>query len=98
MLPIFVMSYQFCLAVRLILPGPLTDFEMGIFLSLRLILCNVMLSVGCLQKSDGRPGKISRTAKIRPILAVHVDDPGKYQIKVKMCVVVKNARKEKKVL
>ncbi len=28
----------------------------------------------CLQKSDGRPGKIGRTAKIRPILAVHVNE------------------------
>jgi hypothetical protein len=28
----------------------------------------------CLQKSDGRPGKISRTAKIGPILAVRVNE------------------------
>ncbi len=28
----------------------------------------------CLQKSDGRPGKIGRTAKIGPILAVRVNE------------------------
>ena len=28
----------------------------------------------CLQKSDGWPGKISRTAKIGPILAVRVNE------------------------
>ncbi len=39
-LPIFVMSDWFCQAVRLILPGSPTDFEIGIFLSLRMILCN----------------------------------------------------------
>ncbi len=41
-LPIFVMSDQFCQAVCPILPGSPTDFEIGIFLSLCLILCNVM--------------------------------------------------------
>jgi hypothetical protein len=39
---IFVMSDWFCQAVCPILPGSLTDFEIGIFLSLCLILCNVM--------------------------------------------------------
>jgi hypothetical protein len=28
----------------------------------------------CLQKSDGRPGKIGRTAKIGPVLAVRVNE------------------------
>jgi hypothetical protein len=28
----------------------------------------------CLQKSDGRPGKIGRTAKIGPIFAVRVNE------------------------
>jgi hypothetical protein len=40
--PDFVMSDRFCQAVRPILPGSPTNFEIGIFLSLRLILCNVM--------------------------------------------------------
>ncbi len=39
-LRIFVMSGQFCKAVCLILPGSLTNFEIEIFLSLCLILCN----------------------------------------------------------
>ncbi len=41
-LPIFVTSDQFCQAVCPTLPGFLTNFEIGIFLSLCLILCNVM--------------------------------------------------------
>jgi hypothetical protein len=42
---ICVMSNQFCQAVCLILPGSLTDFEIGIFLSVCPILCNV-ISIG----------------------------------------------------
>ena len=40
---IFVTSDRFCQAVCPILPGSLTNFEIGIFLSLCPILCNVML-------------------------------------------------------
>jgi len=75
-LPIFVTSDQFCQAVCPILPGSLSNFEIGIFLSFRLILCNVMnIGVGCLQKLEGRPGKISRAEKIRLILAVSCKRP-----------------------
>jgi hypothetical protein len=41
-LPIFVTFEQFCPAVCPILPGSPKDFEVGIFLSLCPILCNVM--------------------------------------------------------
>jgi len=41
-LPIFVTSDQFCQAVHPILPSSPTNFEIGIFLSLCPILCNVM--------------------------------------------------------
>jgi hypothetical protein len=41
-LPIFVTFDRFCQAVCLILPGSLANFEIRIFLSLRLILCKVM--------------------------------------------------------
>ncbi len=122
---IFVMSDQFCQAVRPILPGSPPDFEMGIFLSLCLILCNscpivsqtfqMKLSINLWtkkqrkifspyiyrefhlkslthawtwiaqksdeeigkflsQKSVGEPGKIRQTAKIRLILAFHVNE------------------------
>ncbi len=43
---IFVTSDQFCQAVRLILPGSPTNFEIGIFLPLCLILCNSCSIVG----------------------------------------------------
>ncbi len=39
-LPIFVMTDRFCQAVHPILPGFRPIFEIGIFLSLCLILCN----------------------------------------------------------
>jgi hypothetical protein len=51
-LPIFVTSDRFCQAVRPILPNSLTDFEIGIFLSICLILCNVM-SVGQMLRKIG---------------------------------------------
>jgi hypothetical protein len=68
--PIFVKSTIFCQAVHPILPGSLTNFEIGIFLSLHLTLCNVMSVSRMLTIIRQQPGKISRTAKIRPILAV----------------------------
>ncbi len=71
---IFDTSDWFCQAVRLILLGSLTNFEIGIsYLSVQ--FCAMWcLSVGCLQKSDGRPGKIGQT-KIRLILAVSCNWP-----------------------
>ncbi len=49
-LTIFVMSDWFCQAVCPILPGSLTNFEIGIFLSLHPILCNVMFVCRMLTK------------------------------------------------
>ena len=60
---------DFC-HLQLILPGSPTNFEIGIFLSLRLILCYVKSVSWMLKKSDRRPGKIGRTAKNRLILAI----------------------------
>ncbi len=74
--PIYMYSgaSDFC-HLQLILPGSPTNFEIGIFLSLCLILCNVKSVSRMLKKSDRRPGKIGRTAKIRPILAVLCKQP-----------------------
>ncbi len=69
-LPIFVKSTIFCQAVHPILPGSLTNFEIGIFISLHLTLCNVMSVSQMFTIIRRQPGKICRTAKIRPILAV----------------------------
>ncbi len=49
-LPIFVTSDRFCQAVCPILPGSPTNFEIGIFLSLPPILCNVMSVIQILTK------------------------------------------------
>ncbi len=68
---------DFC-HVRLVLPGSLTDFEIGIFLSLLLILCNVMSVSQMLTKIGRQPGKIGPTAKIRLILVVSCKGPLTY--------------------
>ncbi len=71
------------------MPGSPTDFEIGIFLSLCPILCNeclivsqrfqMKLSINLWTKKIpqflvGELGKMRRTAKIRPILGVHVNE------------------------
>jgi hypothetical protein len=65
---------DFC-HLQLILPGSPTNFEIRIFLSLRLILCNVKSVSRMLKKLDRQPGKMGQTEKIGPILAVLCKQP-----------------------
>jgi hypothetical protein len=57
------------------LSGSPTNFEIRIFLSLHLILRNVKSVSWMLKKLDRWPGKIGRTEKIGPILAVLCKQP-----------------------
>ncbi len=72
----FVMSDQFCQAVHLILPGSPTNFEIVIFLSLCLILCNVM-SVSQIAYKNGRMAwqNWSDSKKSDWFWLFHVNDP-----------------------
>jgi len=57
----FVTSNQFCQAVRLILPGSLIDFEIGIFLSLSdFVQCAVCQSDAYKNRTDGQAKSVGQ--------------------------------------
>ncbi len=92
--PIFVMSDRFCQAVCPILPGSLTDFEIGIFLSLCLILCN-----SCLILSQRFQMKLSKnlwTKKTEEnshwLQVCYLNSPGRTQVKNQACYLKQHSK------
>ncbi len=72
---IFVTSDQFCQAVRPILPGSLTDFEIGIFLSLSdFVQCYVCQSDAYKNQMDSL-AKLVGQQKLDRLWLFHVNDP-----------------------